>query len=43
MIYVTKKQENSGGAVNWAVFGNFNYIDDTSISINMLEVSNNVG
>jgi len=43
MIYVTKRILNESGIANWAVFGNFNYVGDTQITIDFLEVSNNVG
>jgi hypothetical protein len=43
MIYVTKRVLSDSGIANWAVFGNFNYVDDTQITIDFLEVTNNVG
>jgi hypothetical protein len=43
MMYVTLRQMADKDTVNWAVLGNFNYIDKTPMIIDNLEVAYNVG
>lgn len=46
MIYVKKRILNEGGLANWAVLGNFVYMDElvpTQIIRDIVDISGNVG